>query len=189
MIGRLTGKPDILGSTLIFDVNGVGYEVQTGLNTLASLNGKSTTTIEICTIVREDSFQLFGFRSTEEKHLFTLLLSVSGVGPRTALAIVDRGVGPVITAVQQADVSFFTTIPRLGKKNAQKIIIELKSKLGDSTELNLGDDTLLQSEAGQALQTLGYDEQSITKTLSTLPLANLSAQDAVKQALKALGTR
>lgn len=189
MIGRLTGKPDVSGSLLVMDVHGVGYELQVGLHTLSSVSGKDIATVEVSTIVRQDSFQLFGFRTTEEKQLFTLLLSVSGVGPRTALAIVDRGVGAVVGAVQQADVSFFTSIPRLGKKNAQKIIIELKSKLGAGTDLNLGGDTLLQSEAGQALQALGYDEQSIVQVLAQIPLSEMSAQAAVKQALKVIGNR
>lgn len=189
MIGRLTGKPDASGPLLMMDVHGVGYELQVGLNTLSGVSGKDVATVEVATIVRQDSLQLFGFRTTEEKQLFTLLLGVSGVGPRTALAIVDRGVGAVVGAVQQADVHFFTSIPRLGKKNAQKIIIELKSKLGTGTDLNLGGDTLLQSEAGQALQALGYDEQSIVQALAQVPLSEISTQAAVTQALKAIGTR
>ncbi len=187
MIGRLTGKPEAVGTTLIVDVNGVGYELLVGLNTLSSVVGKESVTIEVTTILRQDSLQLYGFRSLEEKHLFGLLLSVSGVGPRTALTIVDHGVGSVITAVQQSDVGFFTSIPRLGKKNAQKIIIELQSKLGDTTELQLGDNLILKSEAGQALLVLGYDDQSITNTLSTLPLAELTSEEVVRQALKVLG--
>lgn len=188
MIGRLTGKPDVSGSSLILDVDGVGYEVQVGINTLSSLAGKEIATVEVTTIAREDSLQLFGFRSSEEKKLFALLLGVSGVGPRTALVIVDHGVGSVIKSVQQADIGFFTSIPRLGKKNAQKIIIELKSKLGDSIDLDLNGDTLVQSEAGQALLALGYDDHSVNQVLGKLDLHESTAS-IVKTALKELGRR
>src|SRR3989339_1436249 len=127
MIGALRGKifSKSQNSVILF-AGDVGYTVFVTNRFLEKTKTDTDAFLFIHTHIRDDVFDLFGFPTTQELHLFKLLLTVSGIGPKTALAIIDRGVLAVTQAVQQSDVDFFTTIPRLGKKNAQKIIIELK---------------------------------------------------------------
>lgn len=186
MIARLRGLVSAQDEAVVVDVQGVGYEVQVCPSTLAKIRIGQLAVFEVATLFKQDSLSLYGFLTIEEKRLFSLLLSVSGVGPRTSLHIVDRGVPDVIAAVQRADVSFFTSIPRLGKKNAQKIIIELSTKVDNGLELPLADSAILNSEAAQALQALGYDDRSIQKSLHSLELEGKSTQEIVKLALRML---
>jgi Holliday junction DNA helicase RuvA len=188
MIGRLTGIIEKQSASVLCLVGGVGYEVFLGAQNLAKLENGQERTLEIYTLVKEDVLQLFGFLSTQEKQLFIALLGVSGIGPRTALAITNQGINEVIVAVQQADLAFFTAIPRLGKKNAQKIIIELAPKLGSSFDLELST-RIEQSEVGQALRSLGFIDTDIVKALSQIDDQTLSTSQQITQALKILGTR
>jgi len=130
MIGFLSGifKQDF-PSVLIL-VNGVGYSVAMTEQTKATFTEGQTVELFIYTHVKEDQLELFGFLTSPEKKLFLLLLAISGVGPRSALNLLEKGTNPLITAVQTADVQFFKGFKRIGTKVAQKIIIELKSKLG-----------------------------------------------------------
>lgn len=121
MIGRLTGTlVEKTPTSIILDVNGVGYEVYAPepWKTTAVLN--TAYALSIYTHVRDDAIELFGFSTLHERKLFELLLSVSGVGPKTALVITSHGVGEVEQAITTANVDFFTNIPRIGKKNAQR---------------------------------------------------------------------
>lgn len=184
MIAQLTGKPIINNDQLILDVNGVGYGVLVGGKTLAKLQGQSFVTLSIYTHVREDAIELFGFLDAADKRLFELLLAVNGVGPRTALNISQLGAANITEAVQQANVSFFTKISRVGKKLAQKIIIDLKSKLGSLKELELGGITdPKQKDVVEALLALGFDEQEVYRKLEKLDL-NQPIEKVIKQALK-----
>jgi holliday junction DNA helicase RuvA len=119
--------------------------------------------------------------------LFQLVLTVSGVGPKTALAIVNGGVEKLISAVQEANLSFFTAVPRVGKKLAQKIIIELKSKLGGLKELNLATLSPKRQDVYDALLGLGFDDQSINFALEKIDIESLDLAVAIKQALKIAG--
>ena len=135
----------------------------------------------------DDALDLYGFPTEEELFLFKLLLSVSGIGPRTALAVIDRGVSEVRRAVTTSDVDFFTTIPRLGKKNAQKIIIELKSKLGSTKELDLTGDS--EGETKQLLEALigmGFARSEVMEVVRKLD-SNKTLEEKIRQALKHLG--
>ncbi|OGG31570.1 Holliday junction DNA helicase RuvA [Candidatus Gottesmanbacteria bacterium RIFCSPLOWO2_01_FULL_46_9] len=188
MIGRLTGIID--GHTknpLIIDVGGVGYVVSVPKRYLASIQPGTTHTLHIHTHVRDDAIDLYGFAAPAELTLFNLLLTVSGIGPRTALYVVDCGVAAVESAVQRSDVDFFTTIPRLGTKNAQKIIIELKSKLGSSRALDLSDSSGETKEVIDALLSMGFDKHEIRKTLEKLDPAAVSVEQKIRQSLKFLG--
>ncbi len=172
---------------IILDVHGVGYAVSVPPRLLSHLTNDAKQVFHVYTHVADDALDLYGFPTEEELFLFKLLLSVSGIGPRTALNIIDRGVGEVRRAVTASDVDFFTTIPRLGRKNAQKIIIELKSKLGSTKELDLTGDT--DGETKQLLDALtgmGFARSEIVEVVRKLD-SNKTLEEKIRQALKRLG--
>src|SRR3990167_9251125 len=139
MIGSLNGKVDLLQRpNAIIDVNGVGYKVLVADSVYKKLTVGDKLKIFTYTYVREDALELFGFLEVEDLKLFESLITVSGIGPKTALNIFSfGGRKDIIEAIIKGDVSFFTSVPRLGTKNAQKIIIELKGKMGSSQDLDL----------------------------------------------------
>jgi Holliday junction DNA helicase RuvA len=186
MIGSLRGTPKLVGNQLIIDVNGVGYAVHTGTSTLSQLLHQQTVELCIHTHVREDEISLYGFLSPSDKVLFEHLLSVSGIGPKSALHIADRGVEPITNAVQQADISFFTQIPRVGKKLAQKIIIDLRSKLGALKELDLKPESQQYADVVAALENLGYGKDDIYRALQNVDLESVDLPTAIKLAMKQL---
>jgi Holliday junction DNA helicase RuvA len=189
MIGRLTGKIDcIQKNPIIIDVGGVGYRVWVTQSFIKHTRKGLKTTVYIHTHIREDVFDLYGFTDQEELLLFEYLLTVPGIGPKTALSILERGTNAVEKAVLKADMDFFTTIPRLGKKNAQKIIIELKNKLGGLKDLDLTGQT--ESETKQifnALVSMGFQRNEIIEALKKIPQENLTIEQKIRQLLKLLG--
>lgn len=187
MIGYLKGSPKLLGNDLIIDVHGVGYQVSTTSSFLTEIVHSQEIELFVYTHVKEEALELFGFRSTEEKRLFLLLLDVSGVGPRTALAIIERSPQEIITAVQQADSRFFSSIPRVGKKVAQKIIIDLKSKLGSLKELDLGPTSAQHQEIVNALAGLGFAEEDVLEILRKEDYSMLSLEESIKRIIQKLG--
>jgi holliday junction DNA helicase RuvA len=190
MIAFLSGKPKIIKDKLIVMVNGVGYGVTVGARTFASSISQSEAHLFIHTHVREEALELFGFDSQEDKELFELLLSVSGVGPKTAVQIVDLGAERIIKAVQTADVSLFASVPRVGKKLAQKIIIELKSKLGSLQDLNLGPRNQAEQDVVDALMALGFSDTDINHVLTELDISEeVEVAVLVRQAIKMMGTK
>lgn len=184
MIARLTGTPIISGNTLIIDVHDVGYAVFVTAETLTWASIQSTITISIYTHVTETSLDLFGFKDEAEKQLFLLLIGVSGVGPKTALGILNMGQTKAIHALQQADISFFSKAPRVGKKLAQKIIIELGNKVGGIAELNLKPLSSKETDIVEALMALGYDEHVAQKSIEQFDLETLSVQEVIKLVMK-----
>ncbi|PIR61461.1 MAG: Holliday junction branch migration protein RuvA [Candidatus Pacebacteria bacterium CG_4_10_14_0_8_um_filter_43_12] len=184
MIGFLKGRVLIFNQTLIIDVHGVGYQVIVSPSLLAQLVPTAEVSLQIHTHVKEDALELYGFRLAEEKQLFLLLLNVSGVGPRTALAITQKEPQAIIDAVQQANSRFFSQIPRIGKKLAQKIIIDLKSKLGSLKELDLGPVSAKEQDIVTALISLGFNEQDVLETLHQTDLSELPLETAIKQVIQ-----
>lgn len=187
MIAFLTGRPQIVDDQLILVVQGVGYGLHTTAHVLHAAQQTEELSVYVYTHVREDALQLFGFLQPEEKKIFELMLSVSGVGPTTALHLAERDPQQLVSAVQEAQVSFFTSVPRVGKKLAQKIIIELRGKLGELKELNLTPLDSTQSALVSALENLGFSETDAHHALEHLDLESLSEADAIKQAIKLLG--
>lgn len=183
MIALLTGKPTISKSGLIIDVNGVGYLVAVPITLATKVVHQPSVTLHIYTHVREEALELYGFQTEDERALFMLLLSVSGVGPRIALAIVEKGSSALVGAVQKADVHFFSAIPRVGKKLAQKIIIELKSKLGSIQELDLGPVSEQQATVMEALISLGFDHSQVEQVVRELN-PELPLEKAVQEGIK-----
>jgi Holliday junction DNA helicase RuvA len=185
MIAKLTGKPERLtADAIIIDVGGVGYKVFVANNLKAD---GETVSLFIHTHVREDSLDLYGFASGEALQLFKLIINISGIGPRTGMMLLSQGVEAVTAAVAKADVDFFTSIPRLGKKNAQKIIIELKPKLGDLAALDLAGDSSETKDAINALVNLGFRPKEVREALKQVSRPTDDMDTKIKAALKYLG--
>ena len=148
MIGFLRGEVFFKeGSSIILDVKGVGYKVLGSRDVLSKATKGSSLELFIYTHVREDNISLFGFLEALDLKLFESLIGVSGIGPKTAMNIFSQGErSEIIAAIATADTSFFKSIPRLGQKNAQKIIIELKNKYGATAELDLSGEDMFGSE-------------------------------------------
>ena len=176
MIGKLQGVIDYIGSDfVILMVNGVGYKVYTP----EILTLKSTVALWIETIVREDSIRLFGFLSLAGQNLFNQLTTVSGVGPKVAMAIMSTiKTDTLMTAIATGDAKTIATAPGVGKKVAEKIIVELKNKMGGGA-FDFGDDNGgALSDLLAALESLGYRRMDIIdmaqKLVSNNPDADIS---------------
>ena len=187
MIGSLQGKVDYQeASFIIIDVSGVGYKVLIPLN----LSVKVGDQIKVFTHthVREDVLELYGFTEPQDLKLFEYLISVSGVGCKTALGVFSVGSRKeIVNAIVGNDVGFFTSVPRLGKKNAQKIIIELKNKLGGQEDLDLSADGTESSEVVLALKSFGFTSSEARSALKNLDGKGETVGEKVKLALKYLG--
>ena len=169
---------------VVVTTNGVGYKVFVGPRQLARAQNGQAVSYHTYPYIREDRFELYGFASAQDLQLFELLLGVSGCGPKMALALADAGAAPLIEAVQQAEVSYFTQFPRVGKKLAQKLIIELKNKLGGVAELDLSPKSQTYEEVMAGLQTLGFGEAQIRQALKDIDLDGLDTATALKQCLQ-----
>ena len=186
MIAYLQGRPLVnADSVTIITAAGVGYKVFVGGKILGRAH---TDNLELFTytFVREDRLELYGFTSQADLSLFELLLSVSGCGPKMALALADAGSAQIIEAIQQADVTYFTGFPRVGKKLAQKLITELKNKLGGLKDLDLTPKSETYEETMAGLQVLGFGEPEIREVLKDLDLSQLETAAAIKLALQRL---
>src|SRR3989344_2924598 len=188
MIGYLAGTVIIRDDPyLIIDVNGVGYKVHAASDVLSSVSVGSNLKLFTYTHAREDVLGLYGFSRYSDLKLFESLINVSGVGPRTAIGIFAIGTGDeIIKAIIDADVSFFSGVPRLGSKNAQKIIIELKNKVGggelDLTGVSNGE----RNELASALKTFGFTTKEINEAVRNID-RSVSVEEQIKMALKYLG--
>lgn len=189
MINSLSGVIDYLGPNyLTIDVQGVGYRVDSA-RPLGAVGDKIKVFIH--THVREDILALYGFSTREELVLFELLLTVSGIGPKLAMAVMARGlVEQILKAIAIGDPTFFEGISGLGKKNSAKIIIELKSKLGPDADLSgiLQSFSAPDSEALNALLSLGYSKKEAVEALRQLE-PGLSEEEKVRGALKMMGRK
>ncbi len=187
MIAYLTGKPLIQSEELIILTGGVGYGVKVTSQILSQASNKAEISLHIYTHVKEDALELFGFSTLNDKALFKLLISVSGVGPTTALAILNKGSQQIITAIQNADVAFFTSVKRVGKKAGQKIIIDLKSKLGGVKDIDLTPLSQLQSDILEALLSMGFGEAHISQSLKNIDITDQPLEKAIQMTIKELG--
>ncbi len=192
MIGFLNGQVELLlRPFVVVNVSGVGYKVLVSDSVYSQLKMGEDIKLFIHTFVREDEISLFGFLEAEDLQLFENLISVSGVGPRTALNIFSFGKrSDIQNAITTGDVSFFTSVPRLGTKNAQKIIIELKNKMGGLQEIDLtGKDFAQNAEVVEALKSFGFSSNETKKALREIKDPNLTTEDKIRFALKYLGKK
>ncbi len=171
MSGSLRGKlVDKRPNQALIDVGGVGYQVQIPLSTFAGLAAlHDETTLLIHTHVREDQLSLYGFLTAREKQCFELLISASGVGPALALKILSgMGVEDLVPAIRKGDLAQLVLIPGVGKKTAERIVVELRDKLAVVEVRETGKPATrsqLESDAASALANLGYDARSIDRAI------------------------
>jgi len=188
MIARLRGKP--VASTpegLVLDVGGVGYLVAATPSAVRRANGAEEVVVETYLHVREDVLQLYGFADRAERELFIQLLSVNGVGPKVALAIVSGSPAEELRrAIVRKDAARFTAIPGIGKKTAERIVLELKEKLAVGGTAPVGEAAAELDEhvvARDALVELGYTIADAERALATTD-AEASPEERVRQALR-----
>ena len=190
MIGFLNGVVFLKdGNSIILDVKGVGYKVLLANNVLSKAIKGNLLELFIYTHVREDNISLFGFLDSLDLKLFENLIGVSGIGPKTAMNIFSIGDREkIIQAIITNDVSFFTSVPRLGKKNAQKIIIELKTKFGSIGDLDLAKiDVKENSEVIAALKTFGFSSREVLEAVRSIRGEGKTTEEKIRMALKELG--
>jgi Holliday junction DNA helicase RuvA len=192
MIGRIQGlllqknPPRIL-----VDCHGVGYEIDVPMSTLYQLpdNGQQVTLLTHF-VVREDAQLLFGFATESEREAFKTLIKISGVGARTALAILSgMSVSEIGQAVAMQESARLTTVPGIGKKTAERLLLELKGKFGvdtiSSAPNQIGTSSNSSSEILQALLALGYSDKEAVLALKNIP-TDVSVSDGIRMALKTL---
>lgn len=196
MIASLRGKIAFKGlNRIIVDVHGVGYEVAVSLSTMEALPQDAEAFLNIYTALRENALELYGFVTQEEKALFEMLLTVAGIGPRISLNILS-GTSPdgFRRAVLEGDLHRLTSIPGIGKKSAERILLELKEKIhkmpmfGDSISDKLAPPSL-RDDLVSSLTNLGYKErmaETVAKKVLEDSGPEMSLSYAVKTALKEL---
>jgi len=197
MIGSLHGIVELLDRPyIILQVGGVGYKVLITNDVFSKIKLGEKLKLFTYTHVKEDALDLFGFEELEDLKLFENFLTVPGIGPKTAMNVFSfHKRGDIVNAILNGDVSTFTSVPRLGTKNAQKIIIELKSKIGSIKDLDLsGKDLIEQTEVINALKNFGFTTQEAHKAIKDIkkdPSASsgqATTEMRIKLALKYLGT-
>ena len=189
MIGRISGTlAEKTPPAVLVDVQGVGYEVDVPMSTFYNLPALGER-VSLLThfVVREDAQQLFGFLTSQERATFRELLKISGVGPRTALGILSGlSVAELAQAVSRQDSARLVKVPGIGKKTAERLLLELKGKLGPDLGQPAATATSeAQTDIVQALMALGYNEREAGAALKGLP-PEVGVSEGIKLALKAL---
>lgn len=196
LIAYLKGKLTFIQEeSIIVDVGGVGYEVLCPNPFIFQSSLEKELFIHTYHHVRDDLQQLFGFKDDDEKYLFTKLISVSGIGPKSAIGILGNAqVNEFIAAVETEDEKYLTQFPGVGKKTARQIILDLKGKL--TSQMTIEDtpgptesNHLMINEVKEALKSLGYAERELTQVLQQLQKDNITETDeAIRKALVLLAT-
>lgn len=188
MIGYIEGvvKAKLPGHALIL-VGGIGYKIAATKQTLAGLELGEHTALLTRLIVREDVLDLYGFHEEEEQRFFDLLLTVSGIGPKSALAILDiASVETLRSAIAHGKSEYLTKVSGIGRKTAEKIIVELRDKVGTSSE-GVGAALKGDEDALEAMKSLGYSAQEARDALRKVPNTMEKGTDRLREALKILG--
>jgi Holliday junction DNA helicase RuvA len=195
MIGSLRGKlVDKRPNQILLEVGGVGYQVHIPLSTFTALGAlHDETTLLIHTHVREDQFNLFGFITAREKHCFELLISSSGVGPSLALKILSgMSLEELVPAIRKGDLAQLVRIPGVGRKTAERMVVELRDKLAVVDVREAGKPTTrsqLESDVASALVNLGYDERSVERAIEKArESADADFESLLRTSLQLLGS-
>jgi Holliday junction DNA helicase RuvA len=197
MIGSLTGKVHMLTAPhILLEVNGVGYEVETPLSTFCQLKNDQTITLWTHLTVREDAHLLYGFIDTDDKTLFRILLKVNGVGPKLALGILSSmSASMLIQSIEMQDITTLTRIPGVGKKTAERLVIELRDRLqvfagGQTTSAGQPQITLSAAspvaEAEAALVSLGYKPVEAQRAVAAIKNDHSDTANLIRAALKGM---
>ena len=203
MIARLSGKlADVNFTQCIVDVNGVGYQVFIPMSTFDKLpREEEDISLFICTQVREDAISLYGFYTMPEKQLFEVLIGTTGVGPKLALSILSSmPVERFSSAVINSDLDIIKRISGIGKKTAERLIVELKDKLSkvmpsissDSSVVVSDEKALAMEDAVAALEQLGFKRETVNKTLekivNSIPAEEATSENFIRKALQTLNS-
>lgn len=188
MIGRLSGTlAEKTPPQLLLDVQGVGYEVDVPMSSFYNLPALGErVTLLTHLVVREDAHQLFGFLTAAERSTFRLLIRIAGIGPRTALSILSGlSVQDLADAVSRQEGGRLQKVPGIGKKTAERLLLELKGKLGADLGAPVSLTTDAQADIVQALIALGYNEREAAAALKGLP-PDIGVAEGIRAALRAL---
>jgi len=190
MIGHIEGDVRALRQGFaIISAGGVGHKVAATAHALAGLKVGGRASLWTHLAVRENALDLYGFADEEELRFFDLLLTVSGIGPKSALAILDiASVETLRTAIASENTGYLTNVSGIGKKTAEKIIVELKDKVGAAIEGVTGA-LRGDAEALEAMRALGYSPQEAREALRKVPHEISSSQDRLREALRIMGAR
>lgn len=200
MIGWLKGQvvDKQQPGKLVLDVNGVGYDVETSLNTFFQLESQSQqpVALHIHTVVREDALLLYGFLNQEERALFRALIKVNGIGPKSAMAVLSS-ISPeeFILCIQQENAALLTKLPGIGKKTAERLVVEMRDSIKQFGQISPQSRPALlqtmssQDEAVSALESLGYKYQEASKVVGKIDDGNKNSQQLIREALQLLSSR
>ncbi len=186
MIAYLHGTVhEVWDQQVILLSQGVGYLVTVTNSTLSSLQAEQELSLYIYTKVKEDDLSLFGFADRTERNFFVQLLSVSGIGTKTAIGIMDMPLELVVRALNEEDISYLSQAPGLGKKTASRLVLELKGKVDLDIQMDAAAAVSnvprsLQEDALEALESLGYDKPTIIRFLNTTEDSYESAEELVR---------
>jgi len=193
MIDYILGKiSELTPAYLVVENAGIGYFTNISLSTYSKLDGKEEARIFIHEVIREDSHQLFGFAEKEEREIFRLLISVTGVGAATArMMLSSLSPAEIEKAILGSDINTLKGVKGIGLKTAQRIIVDLKDKLGKQSgtgEIFAFTDNTKREEALSALVMLGFGKSAVAKVLDTIirKEKSLTVEDMIKRALKSL---
>jgi Holliday junction DNA helicase RuvA len=191
MIAHINGKLiEKNPTTLIIDCNGLGYEVKISLNTFSAIGSEEAVKVYTQFIVREDAQLLYGFATKEERDMFNHLISVSGIGPNTAMIMLSSLVPEEIAhAIQVEDVRTIQSIKGIGVKTAQRVIIDLKDKMvkmSFSPQISSAGHNTNRFDALTALVSLGFDKKNAEKAIEKVSQGDESVEQIIKGALKIL---
>jgi holliday junction DNA helicase RuvA len=190
MIAWISGKNrGLRGGSVIVDVAGVGYEVHVSAYVLGKVAGADDVSFHVHTYVREDTLALYGFLSEEELSMFQSLISVSGIGPKAALGILSiADIDTIRTAIVNKDPSLLTQVSGVGKKTAERVIVELQNKVSAPTGAGTGA-TSADGEALEALLSLGYKVAEARDALKAVPAETKDIGEKIRAALRLLGKK
>lgn len=189
MIGYIEGH--ILSVTdkyILISAGGIGYKVFTASDTLTKYNTATECALFTHLAVREDALDLFGFETESELGLFELLLNVSGIGPRSALGILSIATVDILErAIITGDTNYLTKVSGIGRKTAEKIVLELRDKMSARSNGENGIDLRGASDAVEALKSLGYSQNEARDALKQIPDDIVETNTRIKEALRILG--
>ncbi len=190
MIGKIEGQVIHIGDRfVIVNVLGVGYKLFVPKEVLDQVKKDSNLSLWVYTAVRENSIDLYGFMENEELSFFEMLLGVSGIGPRSALSILDIApVGVLRKAIAVGDMGYLTKVSGIGRKTAEKIIVELRDKLRGFEDDEFSSETIKEEkDVIEALKSLGYSQNESREAVKAIPHEIKEINERLKEALRILG--